>query len=84
MVLKFLNNKDNIIEIAKINNKEDAFKEMNLYLNKIKFKSYYTIINFVSEKKLIIDYGSHTQIFVIESENNENLIDMFGTKKEDV
>lgn len=28
MVLKFLNNKDNIIEIAKINNKEDAFKEL--------------------------------------------------------
>ena len=84
MVLKFLNNKDDIIEIAKISNKEDAFKETNLYLNKIKFKSYYTIINFVSEKKLIIDYGSHTQFFVIESENNENLIDMFGTKKEDI
>lgn len=81
MILKFLNKKNEEIEIIKSSDKENINKAMNDYLNKIKFKSYYTRINFENEKRIIIDYGSHSEFFIVESENDkENMFEIFGLR----
>lgn len=82
MILKFLNKYNKETEIAQCITREDVFKKIHNYLETIQFKSYYTILNFENTKRITLDYGSHTEFFIIESEKKENLIKIFQLKED--
>lgn len=84
MVLKFLDRYGNYSSLGSFQEKEDVFKKMHEYVEGIKFKSYYTRINYLGKDKIEVDFGSHSEFFYVEAENeDEDLIDIFAIKKED-
>lgn len=56
--------------IATANNLYEAQQIMKDKINEMKFKSYYTRINFESDTRVWIDYGSHTKFFSFELEDS--------------
>lgn len=49
--------------------KEDAYDYMNKWVADSGFKSYYIRQNFVTDTKIMIDYGSHTHFFYLDFTN---------------
>lgn len=69
MKLYFKNYKGKEKLIATPQDYDDLWHEIHKYLDKMNFKSYYTrIINRNEEFK--IDYGSHTEFFVVKEVSN--------------
>lgn len=80
MELYFQNNKGKEKLIAAPNGFNDLWLKINEYLDQIGVKSYYTrVINHNTEFK--IDYGSHTEFFIVKEVSN--IEDVIGKGMED-
>ena len=70
------NGKEELLAIAK--SLSEANKIMQEKIASINFKSYYTRINFEDDKRVWIDYGSHTKFFIFELEDsNKSFMKLF-------
>lgn len=54
--------------LATVDTEEDAFREIQKFLDEHNFKSYYTRITLLPGGGKWIDYGSHTEFFEIRPE----------------
>lgn len=57
--------------ISEVDSFSKANQVMREKIKEINFKSYYTRINFETEKRIWIDFGSHTKFFVFELEDSD-------------
>lgn len=72
MKVYFQKNKNDRMQIGTASSTEEANKMMMAYIqDELHFKSYYTRVMFDSKTKVTIDYGSHTQFFVFELDEEE-------------
>lgn len=86
MTIYFLDKKDNKTIIGTAKDVNEANKLMMDYINNtLKFKSYYTRVLFDSETKVTIDYGSHTEFFIYELDEeeakNKNFYEIYKIKQ---
>ena len=81
MKLYFENSKGTRKLISNPPTVKDMWAEINRFLEKHNFKSYYSRVNFC-EKEWVIDVGSHTEFFIVQCFDEEDLADMMKGDKE--
>lgn len=67
MKLYFENSRGEERLIAEVATEEEAFKEINTFLNEHNFKSYY-FRTWIAQGRKCVDVGSHTEFFWIAYE----------------
>lgn len=80
MKLYFQNSEGKEKLIAEPTTHKDLWSKINKYLDQIGFKSYYTRI-MSRDDEFIIDYGSHTEFFIVKDVVNPE--DVIGDEMED-
>ena len=73
MLLYFENNKGELKSLGEFKTKEEINKKINDILFEKKFKSYYQVLTFISDKEIRIDYGSHSELFYVKTENEKEM-----------
>lgn len=71
MLLYFENSRGYRTLISNPTTVKDMWKDIKLFLENHNFKSYYTRVNF-GEKEWEIDFGSHTEFFIVTDFDDED------------
>lgn len=75
MKLSLLTFKKSEVLISEPKNTEELWKDIGDYLEKRGIAGYYTR-HWIENERLIVDFGSHTQLFVVNNMNVRDMIEL--------